>query len=140
MRRTLTTLVVALATMGAIGITASAAEAKAFKTQAFLEDIGSKPPGTTFVFSGHVESKKQRCLGRRKVSIYLAPVRIGARGGSFDDPVVVGRTKRNGRFALDSGAKIIIAAPYEARVQKRKPKPGVRCGAAISDPRSPLDD
>ena len=139
MRRILTTLVVALAALGALGITASAAEAKRFKTKAFLEEIGDVPPGMTFVFSGHVESKKQRCRGRRKVSIYLAPARVGARGGSFDDPLVVGKTKRDGTFALDSGAGIIIAAPYEARVEKRKPKPGVRCGAAISAPLSPLE-
>ncbi|MFN8114247.1 MAG: hypothetical protein U0R51_13750 [Solirubrobacterales bacterium] len=138
MRRILTTVVVALATVGAVGITASAAEAKLFKTKAFLEDIGSAGSGTTFVFSGHVESKKSRCLGKRKVSIYLAPVRAATRGVSADDPIVSGKTKRNGTFALDSGFEIIIAAPYEARVKPRKPKPGVRCGAAVSAPRSPL--
>lgn len=139
MRRILTTGVVLLVALGAIGVTAAAAEAKRFKTKAFLEEIDNAPGGTTFVFSGHVESKKHRCLGKRKVAVYLAPVRIGARGGSFDDPIAKGKTKRNGTFALDSGAKIIIAAPYEARVEKRKPKPGVRCGAAVSPPLSPLE-
>ena len=141
MRRILTTLVVSIVALTAMGIAAATAEAKLFKTQAFLEDIGSIPPGDTFVFSGHVESKRKACLGKRKVAVFLVPPpRAAARGASVDDPIVKGRTKRNGKFALDSGAQIIIAAPYEARVKPRKPKPGVRCVAAVSDPRSPLDD
>ena len=140
MRRLITAVVVPIAIVGAFGITASVAEAKGFKTKAFLEEIAVPAGEDTWVFSGRIESRNDKCLGKRKVAIFVAPVRVGARGGGADEAFVKGRTKKNGKFRLVSDIDILVIAPYEAQVKQRKPKKGVKCKAGVSNSLEPGEE
>jgi hypothetical protein len=141
MRRLITAIVVPIALLTALAITASAADAgngqRAAKTTAKITSMKRPPPDHTWVFKGKVTSKKKKCIARRRVSIFpVAPLRA-ARGDVPPGPTAVGKTKKNGRFSLNSGQDVILFAPYVAVVEPADRK-GVTCNGATSPQYSPL--
>lgn len=141
MRKLITAIVVPVALLTAIAITASAADAgngkKAVKTTAKITSMKRPAPDHTWVFNGKVTSKKKKCIARRRVSIFPAAPLRAARGDIPPGPTAVGKTKKNGKFSLDSGQDVILFAPYVA-VVKPADRKGVTCDGATSPQFSPL--
>ena len=133
MRRLITATVVPVALITALALTATAADAgkpNAVPTKAKITSINNPPPDHTWVFKGRVSSNNPKCLGKRRVAIF--PVEpIDARGVAPTGPTVVGKTKKSGKFVLDTDQELLLFAPYVAKVSAKK-RPGLACESTTS--------
>lgn len=136
MRRLITAIVVPFALITAIAITATAADAgkgpSSAKSKVAIKSVSTSKATDTWVFKGKVTSKNEKCLGKRRVSIYVAD-EVPMRGAAPTGPVATGKTKDNGKFAADTGQELLLIAPYVAIVSERVHK-GLTCKSAQSKP------
>src|SRR5215213_11876149 len=134
MRRLQIAIVVPIALLTAIVITASAADAgknpHSVKSKVAIKSASTSKATDTWIFKGKVTSKNHKCVAGRRVKIFVAePLR--QKGAAPEGPVAKGRTKANGRFVADTHQQLLLVAKYRAVVAEREHK-DVTCMSAES--------
>ena len=121
MRRIQIAIVVPIALLMAVAIAASAnagGSPHSAKSGVVIKSVSTSKSTHTWVFKGKVTSRNEKCLGKRRVDIYVVEG-LSKRGPSPDVPVASGKTKDNGKFKADTGQKLLLLAPYRAVVAGR---------------------
>jgi hypothetical protein len=137
MRRVIAAIVIPIALLTVGSFIATSAEAgrskpHRVKTAAAIDDIVFKD---TWKFKGHVSSKSPKCLAGRKVTIVATAPRE-SRGPAPQEPFE-GRTKKSGKFVVDTHQQLLLLSPYVAEVAKKRTKSGLTCSRAVSPPFNP---